>query len=35
MQPVEITEDGNGEIEVKADTDGDGEVDTEVTEEKI
>lgn len=30
---VEITEDGNGEIEVKADTDGDGEVDTEVTEE--
>lgn len=30
---VEIKEDGNGEIEVKADTDGDGEVDTEVTEE--
>ena len=31
---VEIKEDENGEIEVKADTDGDGEVDTEVTEEK-
>lgn len=26
--PVEITEDGNGEIEVKADTDGDGEMET-------
>ena len=31
---VEIKEDENGEIEVKADTDGDGEVDTEVTEKK-
>lgn len=30
----EIKEDENGEIEVKADTDGDGEVDTKVTEEK-
>ena len=31
---VEIKQDEKGEIEVKADTDGDGEVDTEVTEEK-
>lgn len=31
---VEIKEDENGEIKVKADTDGDGEVDTEVTEKK-
>lgn len=30
--PVEITEDENGEIEVKADTDGDGEVETVAVE---